>query len=112
MKMRDMCCASDTLHSDHANDDTLARLQALAGSNAYGSNWHEPSWNLSVFVSSTFTDTISERNIIIQKIQKELQELGNKWDVHVTFVDMRWGIVDESTLDHNTWIECQRYTGI
>ena len=28
--------------------------------------------------------------------------------MEIIFVDMRWGVRDENTLEHRTWIECAR----
>ncbi|XP_065054750.1 NACHT domain- and WD repeat-containing protein 1-like isoform X2 [Rhopilema esculentum] len=61
-----------------------------------------------VFVSSTFTDTIVERNALMQeaypKIKKFCQELGYEFQV----VDMRWGIRAEALDDHQTLELCIR----
>jgi hypothetical protein len=34
---------------------------------------------------------------------------AERFQIQVIFVDMRWGIKDENTLDHKTWIECERF---
>jgi len=67
-----------------------------------------PKKKLMVFVSSTFTDTLIERNIILEKILPQLKARARQHRVEVTFVDMRWGVRDENTLDHRTWIDCER----
>jgi WD40 repeat protein len=61
-----------------------------------------------VFASSTFTDTQSERNILLEKIQPRLRQIGRQHGIDVMIVDMRWGIRDESTLNHGTWEECRK----
>jgi hypothetical protein len=61
-----------------------------------------------VFVSSPFTDTKVERNIIMVDILPALREKGRSKNVEVIFVDMRWGVRDENTADHSTWVECER----
>ena len=63
---------------------------------------------LEVFLSSTFTDTHSERNVILKKILKDLRALAEPHGIEVSFVDMRYGVRDESTLKHMTWEECKR----
>ena len=68
-----------------------------------------PSWKLMVFISSTFTDTQDERNILLDKILPKLSMEAEKFEIQVVFIDMRWGIKDENTLDHKTWIECERF---
>jgi WD40 repeat protein len=70
--------------------------------------WRAPKWKMVVFVSSTFIDTQHERNVLLEKIQPELRKIGRPHGIEVTFVDMRWGIRDESTIDHNTWEECKK----
>ncbi|RYH15655.1 NACHT domain-containing protein [archaeon] len=68
--------------------------------------WKTPTFKLLVFVSSTFTDTQLERNYLMDEHLFELREEGQQHGVSVIFVDMRWGIRDENTCDHKTWIEC------
>ena len=68
-----------------------------------------PTWKLIVFLSSTFTDTKNERNCLIDKILPKLSIEATSNEIQVIFIDMRWGIRDENTLDHKTWFECQRY---
>ena len=63
---------------------------------------------LQVFLSSTFTDTHSERNVLLKKILKDLRALAEPHGIEVSFVDMRYGVRDESTLKHMTWEECER----
>ena len=70
--------------------------------------WRTPSWKLLVFVSSTFTDTNVERDILMKEILPNLRKIGQSSSVDVTLADMRWGVRDENTLDHRTWIECSR----
>ena len=38
----------------------------------------------------------------------KLQQMGNSFQMEVIFIDMRWGIPDENTFDHLTWIACQQ----
>ena len=63
---------------------------------------------LEVFLSSTFTDTHSERNVILKKILRDLRTLADPYGIEVSFVDMRYGVRDESTLKHMTCEECER----
>jgi hypothetical protein len=71
-------------------------------------NWYPLRSKLLVFVFSTFTDTHRERNILLESILPDIRAEGNKCGIDVTFVDMRWGVVDENTIDHETWDECAR----
>jgi hypothetical protein len=70
--------------------------------------WGFKQWQMLVFLSSTFTDTRLERNILLNDILPELRDEAIQSDIEVTFVDMRWGIRDEHTLKHQTWAECQK----
>ena len=70
--------------------------------------WKFKQWQMLVFLSSTFTDTRLERNILINIILPLLRDEAMQYDIEVTFVDMRWGIRDTHTLQHQTWLECQK----
>lgn len=67
-----------------------------------------PKSKLFVFLSSTFTDTQLERNVLTTKVLPYLRSIANEFGVQVNFVDMRWGGEEESTLDHETWEMCAR----
>ena len=70
--------------------------------------WRQPSDKLAVFISSTFTDTDRERNVLLEKILPDVRAEGRAAGIEVVFVDMRFGVRDENTLDHQTWIACKR----
>ena len=70
--------------------------------------WKSPTWTINVFVSSTFTDTHRERNFLMLELMPRLRNMGREHGVELTFVDMRWGVVDENTMDHLTWIACEQ----
>ena len=70
-------------------------------------NWKIPSFNLKYFVSSTFTDTHEERNVIMARLLPELNAIARPHGIGITFVDMRWGVKDENTNDHKTWDACK-----
>lgn len=69
--------------------------------------WRLPSFSLKYFVSSTFTDTHNERNVIMTKLLQELNDTARLHGIDITFVDMRWGVKDENTDDHKTWDACR-----
>jgi hypothetical protein len=62
---------------------------------------------LTVFVSSTFTDTHVERNILLA-IRSRLLEEVRAYGIQINIVDMRFGVKDENTLIHDTWTHCAR----
>ena len=68
--------------------------------------WQPPSFKLSVFFSSTFTDTKRERAVIMNEIFPKLSARGQAVGVQCVFTDMRWGVVDQNTLDQDTWDVC------
>ena len=65
------------------------------------------SYQLRVFVSSTFTDTHLERNIILDEIVPILKGIAQPYGIEIVFVDMRYGVRNENTADHMTWIACR-----
>jgi len=67
-----------------------------------------PKAKLMMVISSTFTDTHLERNILLEKILPNLQKQGHQQNISVIFMDMRYGMKDTNTLDHMTWIACAR----
>lgn len=84
------------------------RMNVLMGNiDASTTKYLIPSSRLVIFVSSTFTDTHIERNILIDKILSNLQYIAKRNNVTITFVDMRYGVRDENTWDHLTWISCK-----
>ena len=68
--------------------------------------WMKPHDVLVMFVSSTFTDTMIERNILLQNVLPELRKKGREQGVEARFVDMRYGIQDDSTVHQLTWKLC------
>ena len=69
--------------------------------------WRTPRFMLAVFISSTFKDTVEERNILVDEVAPELRTLGQDKGVEVMFVDFRWGIRSHSFLEHGTWQDCR-----
>ena len=100
-----LCESLPSLRSFHINDEDKAnrtRESVLAGnfntSDKEHAEWKEPSDRIVVFVSSTFVDTMKERNIMLKSILPDLQKKGREEDIQVQFVDMRYGLKDDSTL--------------
>lgn len=80
----------------------------ITTSNKIGNNGEKlkyiSSYKLKVFVSSTFTDTHLERNILLDEIVPYLKQLATPYNIQIVFVDMRYGVRDENTKDHMTWL--------
>ena len=67
-----------------------------------------PKFNFRIFVSSTFTDTHAERNVLLEKVVPTMRELAGRHGMEFTAIDMRYGVRDENTDDHKTWIACRQ----
>ena len=78
------------------------RLRVLGGGFTFKTpmDWGVKERLIIVFISSTFTDTHEERNLLIESILPELRKRFPR--VGIKIVDMRWGVRDENTLDHKT----------
>jgi hypothetical protein len=66
-----------------------------------------PKSKLSVFISSTFTDSHAERNVLNEVILPLLQEKYREHGIQIMFSDMRFGVKDENTLNNDTWELCK-----
>jgi 23S rRNA U2552 (ribose-2'-O)-methylase RlmE/FtsJ len=66
-----------------------------------------PKKKLMIFVSSTFLDTNLERDVLHRKILPDLQKKAQQHEVQVIIYDMRFGVKDENTKDHMTWVACK-----
>ena len=125
------------LVTDSSAVSSTIRKNVLGGAfTAFRSSadWKSPSFKLIPFISSTFTDTQLERNYLLDLLfemrgiaKKDGKENYSLYficgslvlrsllvhlfssGVPIIFVDMRWGVRDENTCDHMTWVECSRY---
>ncbi|RHY28673.1 hypothetical protein DYB32_005783 [Aphanomyces invadans] len=61
---------------------------------------------ISVFVSSTFTDTASERNLLIADVYPYLKRYAALLGLEFSASEMRWGIRDEASNSHQTSAIC------
>ncbi|OWF43078.1 NACHT and WD repeat domain-containing protein 2-like [Mizuhopecten yessoensis] len=54
-----------------------------------------------IFISSTFTDTREERNLLIEEVHPKLTSYcRKKYGLEYQVVDMRWGVPDDAADDH------------
>jgi len=83
------------------------KLVCTGNFNAYSEDlWKPPSASLMLFVSSTFTDTHLERDRLQESILPKLRRIARLSGIAVVIYDMRWGVRDENTADHFTWVGC------
>ncbi|XP_077982688.1 NACHT domain- and WD repeat-containing protein 1-like [Glandiceps talaboti] len=68
----------------------------------------EPSKVVRIFISSTFGDSVAERNILLQKAYPTLQEWCQRHGLDFQVVDMRWGVRSDATVDHSITALCLR----
>jgi|GEM_PF-1474768 len=61
-----------------------------------------------VFISSTFSDFVAERNALQEMVFPRLQEFCRKQGAHFQAIDLRWGISEEAALDQQTMNICLR----
>jgi Domain of unknown function (DUF4062) len=89
-------------------DDYLEALRGNFAHSVSGVKLAPPKRVLEIFVSSTFTDTHDERNILLNELLPRCRETARQFGVQVFFFDLRSGIPDANTLDHATWDGCKR----
>ncbi len=53
-----------------------------------------------VFVSSTFSDLVAERNALAEKVWPELERYCRQRGFTFQAIDLRWGVPGEAGLDH------------
>ncbi len=60
-----------------------------------------------VFISSTFSDLVAERNALQEFVFPRLQEFCVKYGAQFQAIDLRWGISNEAALDQSTMRICR-----
>jgi hypothetical protein len=59
-----------------------------------------------VFISSTFSDMIAERNALQEKVFPKLREYCQQKGARFQAIDLRWGVGEEAALDQQTMNIC------
>lgn len=59
-----------------------------------------------LFVSSTFSDFVDERNLLHDEVLPRVRAFCNQHGYEFQMIDLRWGIHTESTLNHKTLPIC------
>ena len=52
-----------------------------------------------IFISSSFIDMHAERDYLIKKVFPELEEWCEKYKIHLSTVDLRWGVPEDAPQD-------------
>jgi len=101
-------------------EEYLRRKMVLRWAKEHSSNLYVPeaprvvgrkptrgkSRNVRLFISSTFRDMGTEREIIIKKVFPQLQKFCKDRGVFLSCVDLRWGITSENTSSGSTLDIC------
>jgi len=69
-------------------------------------NMNRPELTFRVFVSSTFSDLIAERNALQEEVFPRLREYCQKHGARFQAIDLRWGVSEEAALDQQTMNIC------
>uniref|UniRef100_A0A1I7RSF5 WD_REPEATS_REGION domain-containing protein n=1 Tax=Bursaphelenchus xylophilus TaxID=6326 RepID=A0A1I7RSF5_BURXY len=102
----------NTNHSDDSKENKPPDGRVLAVFNrVFSGEFYEIPSPLSklvrVFTSSTFTDTMVERNALMEEVYPALKRYCRETHgLDFQVVDMRWGVRDEATDDHMTTNLC------
>ena len=72
----------------------------LEGKVLSDSAWTLPTKEITVFLSSTFTDMSVERDILMEDVYPYLREFCRRLGYNFSVADMRWGVRDEMTDEH------------
>lgn len=59
-----------------------------------------------VFISSSFIDMHAERDYLIKKVFPELEEWCEKYKIHLSSIDLRWGVPEEVSNSNSTIEKC------
>lgn len=62
--------------------------------------WSLPTKEIAVFLSSTFTDMSLERDLLMEDVYPYLREFCRRLGYNFSVADMRWGVRDEMTDEH------------
>ena len=52
-----------------------------------------------IFISSSFIDMHAERDYLIKKVFPELEEWCEKYKIHLSTIDLRWGVPEDAPQD-------------
>ena len=59
-----------------------------------------------IFVSSTFSDLVAERNALQERVFPRLRELCQQHGARFQAIDLRWGVSNEASLDQQAMNIC------
>lgn len=64
------------------------------------SRWSLPTREIAIFLSSTFTDMATERDLLMEDVYPFLRAFCRRLGYNFDVADMRWGVRDEMTDKH------------
>ena len=67
-----------------------------------------PKKKLMTFISSTFTDTHIERDVLQSTLLPKLRKAGREHGIDVVMMDLCFGIPEDAIKYHTTWEDCMR----
>ena len=59
-----------------------------------------------IFISSSFIDMHAERDYLIKKVFPELEEWCEKHKIHLSNIDLRWGVPEDVSNNNSTIEKC------
>lgn len=59
-----------------------------------------------IFISSSFIDMHAERDYLIKKVFPELEERCEKYKIHLSTIDLRWGVPEDVSNSNSTIEKC------
>lgn len=82
--------------------DVRLMMDKMVGGSLRAGNQIRDVSTVTLFLSSTFDDTLGERNYLMEYVYPRLSEFCRGVELEFSVVDLRWGIGNESTDNHKT----------
>lgn len=92
-KRKDLIDSKDEELLEYFNNLLQGHIQA-------DSRWSFPTREIAIFLSSTFTDMSIERDLLMEDVYPYLREFCRRLGYTFGVADMRWGVRDEMTDEH------------
>ena len=83
------------------DEDLMEYLNNLLHGHIHAdSRWSLPTREIAIFLSSTFTDMAAERDLLMEDVYPYLRAFCRRLGYNFGVADMRWGVRDEMTDEH------------